>query len=1040
MSTLHVPIADTSEAVSLSFSDLPPHSDVLDVLKGELSPLSLFQLTALQYLYAGKINEFSDILNVASSADFETLHYTDPKVFQQERVSVLISLASLDLTRLLASSSDDARAFFDRSCSAHLSTAESEDPESLLMRLCQAVFFYAKGDIAKARTHLHIIEQTEPHDIEPVYHYVSALTDLVDHKYKEGLVSLRKALVSCLEGKSGGCLILPFVYVLLSLCFGVLGDFNKARLSLQKSKEVFLSREEDLPSIYHLVYFYTDFLSHKKMPSREGFDSLSAALDLGSPSARIFAANCFIQQQRLQDASKLVRSEGRVVIDFNKAELLYLQGIVHQMVGQFSDAAKCFDQVMAIYAKHKQEHFGAMYAFGQVTLTLKSSDSLFPTAKKTVETLCERMPTSISVTRLLAHWHRRTNSYNKAVDLARKLTRDDPSNADNWALLGEVSCHVKDFVAALEAYEKTLGLLKYLQREVPYQLYYSLGVLQLYLCHNLDSTARFLSMANDLVHSKIKDINKPGDVYVHHWLHCQYALGVVFERKCDKENAILQFKKVLSHAPDYISCYIKLCFLSNSKATHYGLRWLKLGIYANPNSSDLMNEIGNFYHRNGDVQTAYETFKSVIEHRQFDSYAQLSKANIRIATIHGRDSTFIQTALFSALEEYKKVIGWRKFNLFAVVGLACILGYLGEYNSCISLLSHVREAQPVIIDNHFPFWVLLGHASVQNKDIRGGLRHYKKAETILKNTPLSELRCVKKNHKLGLIYQFQARALVNLDEYSSAVSLLNRAIKELPYDLRLVYDRSVCLLAESRKSQKECQELIKQEILDFSALKKQTEQAHLYAIRTQEFFYYLYNCWIAKETEDVNELGITKEEASFILSKVRPSMRKFKALADGGKKATNTAGSLRKAVEKKEEEGRNKLEEKERKLRLMEEAKEKKRQEEERLRLLEEEKIREQARKDKERLEKIRLQWEEQNKAKPTRGKGKKDNFVSYASEDESSVPVNPDLIAEMEERGTLKRRKSGRKTKLKKASHDSETDEEPKLDLGDEKTLSDLE
>lgn len=71
-----IPVRDSEEVVKVERDQLPDEaSDIIDILKAELAPLSIWLEFALEYYKQGKVTQFQEILEEASAPGIIRLHF-----------------------------------------------------------------------------------------------------------------------------------------------------------------------------------------------------------------------------------------------------------------------------------------------------------------------------------------------------------------------------------------------------------------------------------------------------------------------------------------------------------------------------------------------------------------------------------------------------------------------------------------------------------------------------------------------------------------------------------------------------------------------------------------------------------------------------------------------------------------------------------------------------------------------------------------------------------------------------------------------------
>ncbi|KAL0236490.1 hypothetical protein GEMRC1_003072 [Eukaryota sp. GEM-RC1] len=432
---IHVPTLDsTLKAIRLNFSEkLPPCDEVLDVLRGEIAPLSVFQLVALQYLSAGRTDDFRRILAVTLEAGAAAANYPE---LHLDRISILVSLSMFYLPQLLSSTADVLSTQQATQVDSYLSMAESADSTSNLVLLAKAVVSLTRGDVDKANTHITVVQSADSKNIPALY--LHALIELQENRLKAALDSLRKLLVYCLDGHCGAPVFLPYVYCLMGFCFIKLNDLYKAGIALQRAQETLEGKPTALLS---LLSFYLAYVSYDHHFSKESLDHLHSSLSLvsTSPSALLFLAKSLINVGDYDGALAVVReAQSRSINPVTTLECWYVEGVTHQVANRSADAMNCLRKVVEGCKKRGGEHIPAMFALGQIGFTLGRDDAQISYAFSVLAELGAKLPHSSSVMRLLAHRHLKFSHPQKAIDFSSKLLKDVSSNHEDWALSGEI--------------------------------------------------------------------------------------------------------------------------------------------------------------------------------------------------------------------------------------------------------------------------------------------------------------------------------------------------------------------------------------------------------------------------------------------------------------------------------------------------------------------------------------------------------------------------------------------------------------------------
>ncbi|KAL0222426.1 hypothetical protein RCL1_002280 [Eukaryota sp. TZLM3-RCL] len=1059
---LSVLINGTNDVVEIDLENLPPVEAVIGVLQNELAHLPYFQVLALEYLKQDKINECVQLLEASTDpAAAAMLKYPS---FLSDRISCYVSLAALHILRLLSTNSQAHRDTIFMNASLYLSQAETLDHSSELMRLGTAVSNLAKGDITQAKIHVNSILQTSSTHLAG--NYLFALISLSSNNFQDALLHLRTCLSQCLPDRDeigsrsqGSTILRPFIYVLLSYTFAALGDLRKARLALNEC-----SKYSTDFALFNTVSFYVSILENSLEVNESHLEFLKEALKLStkSPTTLTILAKILIENSDYSAAFAISREvSGLCVAPSNLIECKYYEGIANQFFDRFGDASLCFHTANDIAAQQKIEYFPAIFGYIQTNylsdLSLGASSITYPHLLN----LSSKLTTSLSVTRLLVHRYLREKNHSAALDLISKLIKEEPWEATNWLLFGEVNTFLLNFDRAFDAYEKAYSLSVFNNTTLSYQTTHNLGVLAL-LQSNLSSVSKplnFLQIA-------LNTANSLGVSTV----QTRFAMGKVLEVAGREREAVDIYKELVVDAPYLVQSYLRLAALDATPATQQGLRWLKLGIYGDPFSVELRNSIGNHYLKRKMTREAHDVFKQTVDLWRIEPYAALSLGNVYLKSARALPSEsedykteekrkqliaeHSQKYLSSALQYYYKVLEWRRYNSFAASGIAAVLGDLGQHQEATRLLTRIRETSPVIASRHFTLWVNLGHAAAGVKDVRSALKHYLRAAALLKSSVKSlDQSSLSFIELTAQVYQSAAKVLVGDRQYGEAIRYLSKSVKLAPHLLDLVVDHNIVICLEAKRIQEEFSPLQKTtlerelSLFDLQRAMALVNSALRYASGAFAKFSSILQLFKVAETgqthfeNETNYLGlpITQEYAAKVLSGIHFShyhvgylmtqaeacLRKLYSLS------TAVAAHVSKQEEENDLKARLKLEEE---VRKQMEVEEKAREEQ-----LKRQAEMEQALRDKERLERITTTWAKEPEKK--KSKIKRESFSD--SEEPSYQPVNPDIMDEIHERSQKVRKRlstSKKETKrLKKQESESE-DEESNVELGEEATLSDLE
>ncbi|KAL0236337.1 hypothetical protein GEMRC1_002919 [Eukaryota sp. GEM-RC1] len=393
----------------------------------------------------------------------------------------------------------------------------------------------------------------------------------------------------------------------------------------------------------------------------------------------------------------------------------------------------------------------------------------------------------------------------------------------------------------------------------------------------LDLTRQILARTEDRVGEYAKN-------------HCKFAHAKLLELQGDFPSAVKLYKEIVIDFPSFVPAYLRLSSLDNGADTHHGLRWLKLGIYANPFNSDLRNEMGNFFMRKKEFEKAYEAFTNVQQIWNFEPYAFLALGNFALHTgrqsLMRRDGSSSKKWFDNAVQYYTKVIEFRKLNSFAALGIASVLGQLNHSAMALTLLTRIRESSPVIMDSNIDLWINMGHAHHGLKDFRSSVRCYDRAVTLLTSRTQPFSQSGKSFRDLaGEVCQFAAKVLASADEYTRALWYLTKGLKLCPHNLNFISDQAMIALIAVKQHLDTNKTIWKQrdEIdIDYEKLAKSSKRGTTlvkFAKQRCLFLAWLYQCAGSAELEglDFGELyhhPVQKETAVNLLkySKIRAKM------------------------------------------------------------------------------------------------------------------------------------------------------------------------
>ncbi|KAK9844132.1 hypothetical protein WJX81_005444 [Elliptochloris bilobata] len=458
---IYIPVAGLSdEVVAVPLSELPAEAeDLLDILKAEEAPLSVWLDFAKAYLAQGQMKQYLHILREGTGPEVKEF-FGDRDKFEQ--VHIHCALAAYHTAAGRTERDREARSRHFQQARGLLSAARliAHDEQLVLLGLGQLSL--AEGNLVAAKQEFERATKLQSNGCVNIAGYL-ALANLLFRQgaYKEALAAYTRGLRAHPGAPAE-------VRLGLAACHFRLGRLPAAHAAFQRVLELSPGCAEALLGLAVIAFAGPD----PERGAREGLDLLCRAYgaDAGHPGVLALLAQCSLARGDAGRASTLASAAAEAAdADDARAEALSLQARLrntitgvqqararhaaaraHHAAGRLADAYRCYQQASKLDARLPLPLLG----MAQMNLLQKE----FTNAASLLETALQRVPGWVDALKVLgALYPQAERKGQAAVAHFRAATEAGSASGEVWEMFGELLAATEP-AEALKAYKRALSL------------------------------------------------------------------------------------------------------------------------------------------------------------------------------------------------------------------------------------------------------------------------------------------------------------------------------------------------------------------------------------------------------------------------------------------------------------------------------------------------------------------------------------------------------------------------------------------------------
>eukprot|EP01125_Pyxidicula_operculata_P017886 TRINITY_DN6313_c0_g1_i2.p1 TRINITY_DN6313_c0_g1~~TRINITY_DN6313_c0_g1_i2.p1 ORF type:complete len:849 (-),score=179.17 TRINITY_DN6313_c0_g1_i2:41-2587(-) len=816
MAAILVPLKDSDQYVSIPVDDLTDDpSLIMDLLKAESAPLSVWLECAVQYYKKNYLDAFKKILSTFE----DTTQAVSMK--NTSEISALISiynaLASYYI-KLWKQSNDKAKReeYYRLSASLHNKADKINRMEEITwvgkgIALLVREKFDNKSDdrhnANSAQQKFQTVLDQNPNNIPAMIG--KACLFYKKGKYEESLEIFKKVLTL-----NPHCT--PSVRVGMAYCYHKLGKNDLAKLALKRTLELDPEHEARVEAIVNLALLE---LNDKSSRASEILNQAIATDQNNSKVLNLIVHFKF--KKRKSDGSDLkgilnlansaLRSTTILQV---QAESSYHIARVHHAQNNYVEAKKFYE-----YSVQSRPNFTlALYGLGQVLL----HDKQFKEAINCFEKVLKLVPDNYETLRTLGYLYSQKEcfDYTKAVSYLQRSIALSPRDEYHSHLELAQLLETSDYKGALENYQKVVEILTNKKLPVPHEIYNNIAVLNHQLCKYYEAETFYRKgLDGDFPAYEIQplddnegeegtgeDTNKdPQFPRNTRWdilkilndhpnvsaklfhpinVSITFNLARLYEDDHQYQIASQLYKAILKEHSTYLEAYLRLGYMASSKGEVL-------------TANELFKEIFSFDRENAHAwlasanlslnthqwQNAQKVFEKILSQNSKNSYACLQLGNIFLqsAKKQERRDSYLRTAE----KFFVSVLEGDKQNIYAANGMAILIQEHGMLDEAKEILTMVRESASNVPD----VWINLAHLSVMQGQFFPAIRLYKAC-----------LQQFSKNFDTNLTVQlhlYLAKALYESGTWDEAKLHLQKALHLTPWNMDLWYNLALTLQANA---------------------------------------------------------------------------------------------------------------------------------------------------------------------------------------------------------------------------------------------------
>ena len=693
---------DTDEVIVLDVDQLPDGDEVLNILRQENAPISVWVNVAIEYYRHSSADDFERILEASRTDANKT--YADS---EKDQMRALDTLAAYYVQRAHKEKSRDLKKDLFGKATILYTTADKilmYDKDHLLGR---AYFFLLEGEnMQQADNQFQFVLNQVPNSIPAILG--KACIAFSKRDYRGALAYYKKVLRT-------NPLCPASVRLGLGHCFLRLGRPDKARQAFKRTLDL---DSECVGALVGLAIL--DLNENSQESIKRGVQLLSRAYDIDSshPMVLNHLADHFFYKKEYQKVQHLaLHAFHNTSVEAMRAESCY------QLARAFHVQAD-YDQAFQYYYQATQfaSHGFVLPFFGLGQMYLYRGDS--ENAIQAFEEVLKVVPDNYETLKILGSIYSGSEDAErraKACTNLTKVTRQYPDDVEAWIELAQI-LEQNEPAEALEAYTTASHILEeQIKVALPPEILNNVAALHF---RNEDFQKAKTFYERSLERCLTERVNDER-YYSAISVTITYNLARLCEATNDKERAAILYKNILREHPNYIDCYLRLGCMSRDQGQIYEASdWFKEALKVDQDHPEAWSLMGLLHLSKGEWGPAQKKFERIVSQPQHkdDAYSHIALGNIWLQTLHGKisDQEKEKRHQERALTMYKAVLRADPRNMYAAHGIGCVLAHKGYMNESRDVFAQVREATADFAD----VWVNIAHIYVEQKQYVASVQMY----------------------------------------------------------------------------------------------------------------------------------------------------------------------------------------------------------------------------------------------------------------------------------------------------------------------------
>eukprot|EP00743_Colponemidia_sp_Colp-15_P005507 GILK01005923.1.p1 GENE.GILK01005923.1~~GILK01005923.1.p1 ORF type:complete len:1224 (-),score=347.14 GILK01005923.1:129-3746(-) len=762
-----VKIRNSEDVVEIFPHTLPEDpAHVMDLLAAEIAPLETWLQVAVEYFKLGKIPQFLQVLQVASSDETNTVEQY--RASKSQRIAILNSLASYATARAFRERDRRRKEDLFLEATQYFNRADRIDINEEMTWVGKAFLFFCRGNVDSANTNFDTALEANSNNIPALLGKACILYNRRD--YTEALKLYRQVLRINPNVPAN-------VRLGIALCYYQLRREDKARQGFERVLSLEPDNVEALVGLA-IIELANGTSSDGVKPEsiRVAFQHIAKAYKANPshPMVLLQLANHFFYVGDYQKARQLAfaaqqNAEGvqfkvetrrdaemyRKDGFYMRAEALFQLGRTHHAQNDMGTALQYYSQAVKLWPEHTLCQFGLGQAYiheGKVSDAITCFEKVLTRSSDNVETL-----------RILGSLYNTEGRRDKALQTLRRVADLLPNDPEVWIEMG-IALEGTDSAEALKAYEQALHLLRQKSETVPVELWNNIAVLR--------QEHGDMNGSREAYRKALEKLSDKSPL----WLTVSFNLGRWYEANKRMADAKAKYEDVLSHNPKYIDAYLRLHAMARNRGDlKKAKEILSNALTQVPNCIDAISLMGTLHIDKEEWANAAKRFDQIIKEKdKHDAYSMVSMGNVFYSWALD-ESEKEDRYLERAMEFFWKVLSLEESNAYASNGLGMVLAEKGKTAKAKEVFELVLESMPNMPD----VLVNLGHVYLAMKQHTNAIKMYEKA---LKRFY---------NNRDSLLLQYLARAHFEAGQLDECKSILLKAIHYEPGNAVLRYDLAV---------------------------------------------------------------------------------------------------------------------------------------------------------------------------------------------------------------------------------------------------------